>query len=203
VGRRSRQSANNAKGIPTAFTSEAGPTFPAQLGSVANLSYIICIGFARASLPLQLPRLAPSPRMCIVIWTLFAVSGMSTIVAFCVSISRCTPPSGVVRRLDPTKLEDNCQKHFPVRFAVGALNILTDVIVWLVPLPVILEDKGASTTKDGTSGPVLAWRHVSYRFTCLPGWSQFPGANGKKRVDFQRRPSCVHCRNLGSDPFRQ
>ncbi|KAA8912984.1 hypothetical protein FN846DRAFT_202162 [Sphaerosporella brunnea] len=111
-----------------------------KAGNGANVSYIICLGFARASLLLQLLfRLAPSPRMRIFIWAFFALSWITTGGSLVVALARCkrpdpnTPYDGAKKGVN----NDPCQHLFALQCAVSALNILSDVLVWLAPLQLI------------------------------------------------------------------
>jgi hypothetical protein len=119
------------------WLDRCGLTFPPQLSSATNLSYILSLGFSRASLLLQLLlRLAPNRWMRITIWILFAFSWGTTILAFFVALFKCTPPK------DNEPIEKSqCGKYFPLTFAVTALNILSDIVVWLAPLRLISKIK--------------------------------------------------------------
>jgi hypothetical protein len=82
--------------------------------------------------------------MRITIWILFSISWGTTILSFFVAIFKCTPPKD-----DQPIDKGKCGKYFPLQFAVAALNILSDIIVWLAPLRLISRIKLPHRQKIG------------------------------------------------------
>lgn len=102
--------------------------------------YILSLGFTRASLLLQLVRLAPTHRMRVIFWTLLGASGTFTIAAFFSHVFICKmDPSRFWLSPDPKgdAALGICIDYVLLQESVGGINIIMDFITWLSPLKII------------------------------------------------------------------
>ncbi|KAI5799058.1 hypothetical protein EDC01DRAFT_628905 [Geopyxis carbonaria] len=105
-----------------------------------HIFYVLSLGFTKASLLLQLLRLTPSDRMRLIIWVLFGVTTAFTVSATMASILNCVPPKYGWEQMDPTKMftvEGKCLDYPSLQYAIPAVNIATDVVLWLAPLKLV------------------------------------------------------------------
>jgi len=120
--------------IPTPFTTSPNTT---QVTFASQIAARISLGFARASLLLQLLRLAPSPRMRKVLWAIFTISLLVTIAALVGAMLKCVSVEKPIQNAPSSYKLKFCSSYFPFYFTMGALNIATDFVCWLVPLKFI------------------------------------------------------------------
>lgn len=100
--------------------------------------HIISLGFIKASLLLQLTRFAPSQRMKLMIWSIFAFSGLFTLGGWLAMLFICQPMSYFWEKVDPTKnAKGSCGNFSKTMDITAVISILTDAIVWLLPLKFI------------------------------------------------------------------
>ncbi|KAI5853309.1 hypothetical protein BZA05DRAFT_435735 [Tricharina praecox] len=91
-----------------------------------QISYCVCLGFARASLLLQLLRLAPSPKMRRFYWTLFALNALVTVITLSISVFKCPRRSGIHPEDVPAFIKSSCRVFFPIRFTVAVMGVVMD-----------------------------------------------------------------------------
>ncbi|KAI5848001.1 hypothetical protein BZA05DRAFT_117567 [Tricharina praecox] len=102
---------------------------------IIHILYILGLGFARASLVLQLIRLAPSYRMCTVFWVIFGFTATCTTLFVFLHTFLC----GIHPQMFwmNTGGSNGCLDYFTLQSSYGVVNILMDFVVWLAPLKII------------------------------------------------------------------
>jgi hypothetical protein len=102
--------------------------------------YILSVGFSRASLLLQLVRLAPTMWMRRAFWVLLVFSACLTLAAFLSHALICLGQPWLFwssKDFASDVREGHCIPYPTLQFVFGGFNVFTDVVVWLSPLKVI------------------------------------------------------------------
>lgn len=123
--------------LPDFLTSFSRLNTAMQYMIGTQISYCVCLGFARASLLLQLLRLAPSPKMRRFYWTLFALNALVTVITLSISVFKCPRRSGIHPEDVPAFIKSSCRVFFPIRFTVAVMGVVMDFVCWLAPLKLI------------------------------------------------------------------
>lgn len=107
-----------------------------QLVLSASVIYVPCLGFAKLSLLLLYRRLAPQKwfHICIYI-IMFIVAGYSFAIIFAL-VFTCNP---IEKNWDASILEGSCINRSAIYVMTAVVNIVTDVMIILVPVPIIIK----------------------------------------------------------------
>ncbi|KAJ4992001.1 hypothetical protein SVAN01_02596 [Stagonosporopsis vannaccii] len=94
--------------------------------------YYLSLGLTKSSILLQYHRVFPTPKFRLSCWCVFAVVVCYTVWTVFGSIFACVPV-----RAFWTKESAHCIDQFAMWFTNAAINIVTDFVIILLPMPVI------------------------------------------------------------------
>lgn len=111
-----------------------------QLAYISQVLYIISLGFTKASLSLLLLRLSPTDRVLKLTWTIFAITTAAAVAMLMTSIFQCTPIHYGWERMNPmSTLKGSCVRYMSLQYSIQGINIVTDLVLWLLPLKLIMQ----------------------------------------------------------------
>ncbi|PUU77745.1 hypothetical protein B9Z19DRAFT_1085572 [Tuber borchii] len=109
-----------------------------KMGYSMQILYVVVMTFTKASLLLLLLRLVKNRRMLVVVWPIFGFMCTFAMVSFWASVFHCTPPPYVWKGVDRAGTHKvSCGNFKALQYWVPAGSILTDIILWLLPLRLI------------------------------------------------------------------
>ncbi|KAL1594557.1 hypothetical protein SLS60_010317 [Paraconiothyrium brasiliense] len=95
--------------------------------------YYLSLGFTKVSILLQYQRVFTTRKFQIACWTIMAVVLVYAFWTVLSSIFGCKP----IQAFWTLKQPFECLNQYAVWFANGAMNILTDLAIIILPMPVI------------------------------------------------------------------
>ncbi|KAH8151373.1 uncharacterized protein LAJ45_04575 [Morchella importuna] len=111
-----------------------------KLAYISQILYLISLGFTKASLNLLLLRLSPTDRIIKLTWTIFAITTAATISMLMASIFQCTPIHYGWERMNPmSTVKGTCVGYALLQYSIQGINIVTDLVLWLLPLRLIMQ----------------------------------------------------------------
>ncbi|OTB07811.1 hypothetical protein M426DRAFT_317702 [Hypoxylon sp. CI-4A] len=103
-------------------------------GLLAYLSFIFSVSFAKVSMLVLYLRLAPHTWFRWTCYTCIAIIGCYSIVAALVESLACRPLEGIINE----SLDAVCYDSYPAYITLSSLNIGIDIIILLLPIPLVL-----------------------------------------------------------------
>ncbi|KAI4867285.1 hypothetical protein F4820DRAFT_414403 [Hypoxylon rubiginosum] len=103
-------------------------------GLLAYLSFILSVSFAKMSMLVLYLRLAPHAWFRFTCYSCIAVIACYSLTAAFVESLACRPLQGIVDE----SLDAECYDSYPAYIALSSLNIGIDVIILLLPIPLVL-----------------------------------------------------------------
>jgi hypothetical protein len=119
---------------------------PRQLFYISSAVYNVAIAFAKLSLLFFYRRLNPARwwQRCVLATMVFTTS--YSIAIFCAMIFNCHP---IAKNWDVTITDGYCHERGPLYISIAALQILTDVVLIVMPIPMLWGLQMPATTKCG------------------------------------------------------
>lgn len=88
--------------------------------------------------------------MRIIIWSIFCLSGFTTIATFVAWTVMCGPaPDDLDGKTVQEFSGEHCQAFVPLQASMTSVNIFTDFVVWLVPIRMVWQIKLPRPEKTG------------------------------------------------------
>ncbi|KAG7402564.1 hypothetical protein Forpe1208_v017155 [Fusarium oxysporum f. sp. rapae] len=100
---------------------------------IAAPIYMLCNGFTKLSLLTVYLRISPQKFFRIAVWTSIGIVGVYTIVITLIMLLVCNPP----RKAFNFKVDGKCIDAAILYMATAVSNIVTDVILFILPIPTI------------------------------------------------------------------
>jgi len=124
-------------GWHTGDLGSEGITIVQKYHWLSQIVYSLCLGFTKLSMLLFILRLHPSGAFK---WYRYAIFGCIFFVgsfmlsSFVVTIMTCSPIRGVY----DTSIQTSCLNRRAILFSISSLNVFTDVLIVLLPIPMVL-----------------------------------------------------------------
>lgn len=113
-----------------------------KLAYISQLIYTVSLGFTKASLSLLLVRISTTNRTIKLTWTIFGITTAATVSTLIASIFQCTPIHYRWERMNPmSNLKGTCLQFDLLQYSTQGINIVTDLVLWLLPLRLITQVK--------------------------------------------------------------
>lgn len=106
-----------------------------QLTWAAGAVFMLCNGFTKLSLLTFYLQLSPQKWFRMAVWISLGVVGVYTVVITTMLLFHCSP---VHKAFNPTVLEGGCIDIAILFIATAVSNIVTDVILFVLPIPMVL-----------------------------------------------------------------
>lgn len=104
---------------------------------LGNCSYLLTLSFIKVSLLFQLLRISvPDSKTRKIIIGVFVFAIIVSLVNLLLAIFRCLPVAYHWTRILPNA-EGHCLDFTVVVYTTSGLNIFMDIIIWIVPMPLI------------------------------------------------------------------
>jgi hypothetical protein len=107
--------------------------------------FMMCNGFTKVSLLTFYLQLSPQKLWKIAIWTALVCVGLASTIITVMLYLHCKPPA---KAYNPS-LEGECLNPATLYIATAASNIITDVLIFVLPIPMVLQLRMKTAHKIG------------------------------------------------------
>lgn len=107
---------------------------------------MLCNGFTKLSLLTFYLQLSPQKWFKVAVWTSIVVVGLYTVVITTMLLFHCTP---VKKSFDPTITHGSCIDVAILFIATAVSNIITDVLLFILPIPMVIHLRMGKAQKIG------------------------------------------------------
>ncbi|SPJ72475.1 related to integral membrane protein [Fusarium torulosum] len=111
--------------------------------------YVLCGSFAKLALLIFYLRLSPQRWFKWAVWTAIAIICIYTVVLFCLVLFACKP---MAMNWDITVTDGICINQTKTYIATAAVNIISDVFLFVLPLPMVFQLQLPAKQKIGLMG---------------------------------------------------
>ncbi|RPB04623.1 hypothetical protein L873DRAFT_1665816 [Choiromyces venosus 120613-1] len=110
-----------------------------KTGYIGQIFYFISLGFCKTSLVLFIIRITSSRTTLRVSWGILIFCTCYNLAAVLTSVLWCVPPEYAWKMFTPEgkDMKGVCLDQRALQYALPAINILTDFVIWLLPLKMI------------------------------------------------------------------
>jgi len=106
---------------------------PRQSLYASLVFYNLGLSFVKVSILYQYHRVFVSPGMRRAIWTAGAFSCATALALLCANLFMCNP----IPRFWNKAIEGHCADQLTIWFTAATLNIISDVVIFLLPMPAL------------------------------------------------------------------